>query len=683
MLTWHRAPGTPPPDRRAAIASALVDLALQPGVRYRAAADGSAWTERQTTASGASLGNAVYDGAPVTTMAVGGTTYVRLPGSTPDSADDRDGPDDSDDSDGTGTGAGSDLAGQWVAGATRDTDSPDAPEAGQSPSVFANLLLKALADSATTLSDEDTAPAAAGGAPALSAHTPQGTLYVSKARPHRLLAFVPRASDGPASDSPATGGSASNGPATGGPASGGPATGGPASDNPATGGPASSGPTTGGPATGGSATGGSATGRTLAAVARSGPRGLLTVTEPAALRTGVDAAAAGAAAFTVAPLSRTESAALAGRIRERVPELRTALDAGVSARVRTEPALRCAASGCVVTSHISGVTPSAEARRRIRGGRVTVRLTATVRLDGRAAGTCSATGRLPLDAPGDVTCTDAEAGPLFASVEAAKRREAGARARISGAPEPYSVHATADTVVRVLAEVDTSALEQAQRRDEEQLAQAPSPAESAARAASAPSGDRNADRPLDCAHRMPKGAVRSGKGWILNTAGANGRTETGEACLKEPPNNSDSAPGAPKEKKPDPVGYPEARAEVLRLGLAPEQKLSRCHIIAARFGGSNKLKTNLSPCGQLLANNSGLGMSHFEIEVAGDIAKEPDGSVRYLVEPVFRAPDSSIPRWFSMIAVFYSPAGIPEHVLSRTVPNWVDGGPAGVTNIGN
>ncbi|NMO32881.1 hypothetical protein HG826_04630 [Streptomyces sp. GMY01] len=306
-----------------------------------------------------------------------------------------------------------------------------------------------------------------------------------------------------------------------------------------------------------------------------------------------------------------------------------------------------------------------------------------MRLDGRAAGTCSATGRLPLDTPGDITCTDAEAGPLFASVEAAKRREAEARARISGAPEPYSVHATADTVVRVLAEVDTSALEQAQRRDEDQLAQAPSPAESAARAASAPSGDRDADRPLDCARRMPKGAVRSGKGWILNTAGANGRTETGEACLKEPPNNSDSAPGAPKEKKPDPVGYPEARAEVLRLGLAPEQKLSRCHIIAARFGGSNKLKTNLSPCGQLLANNSGLGMSHFEIEVAGDIAKEPDGSVRYLVEPVFRAPDSSIPRWFSMIAVFYSPAGIPEHVLSRTVPNWVDGGPAGVTNIGN
>ncbi|MEV7125654.1 DNA/RNA non-specific endonuclease [Streptomyces sp. NPDC093260] len=623
MLTWHRAPGSPPPDRRAAIASALVDLALQPGVRYRAAADGSAWTERRTTASGASLGDAVYDGAPVTTMAVGGTTYVRLPGSAPDSAD---GPDDLDGT-GTGTGAGSGLAGQWVAGAVRDTDSPDAPEAGQSPSVFANLLLKALADSATTLSDEDTAPASAGGVPALSAHTPQGDLYVSKARPHRVLAFVPRASDGSTA--------------------------------------------------GGSASGGPATGRTRAAVARTGPRTAFAVTAPAAARTRADAASAGAAAFTLAPLSRTESAALAGRIRERVPELRTALDAGVSARVRTEPALRCAASGCVVTSHISGVTPSAEARRRIRGGRVTVRLTATVRLDGRAAGTCSATGRLPLDAPGDVACTDAAAGPLFASVEAAKRREAEARARISGAPEPYSVRATADTVVRVLAEVDTSALEQAQRRDEEQLAQAPSPAESAARAASAPSGDRDADRPLDCARRMPKGAVRSGEGWILNTAGANGRTETGEACLKKPAKN-----GAAK-RKPDPYGYAEAKAAVRRLGLDPEYHLARCHIIAARFGGSNKLKTNLSPCGQLLGNNSGLGMSHFETEVAADIAREPDGSVRYLVEPVFRAPDSSIPRWFSMVAVFYSPAGVPEHVLARTVPNWVDGGPGGVTNIGN
>ncbi|WP_181796701.1 DNA/RNA non-specific endonuclease [Streptomyces sp. WELS2] len=309
--------------------------------------------------------------------------------------------------------------------------------------------------------------------------------------------------------------------------------------------------------------------------------------------------------------------------------------------------------------------------------KATVRLTATVRLDGRAAGTCSATGLLPLDGSGDVTCTDAEAGPLFVSVEAAKRREAEARARISGAPEPYNVHATAETVVRVLAEVDTSALEQAQRRDEEQLAQAPSLAESAARADSAPTGEQDADRPLDCAHRIPKGALRSGKGWVLNTAGANGRTETGQACLKKPAKNKAA------KRKPNPYGYAEAKAVVRRLGLDPGYHLARCHIIAARFGGSNRLKKNFSPCGQLLANNSGLGMSNFEIEVAANIAKEPDGSVRYLVEPVFRAPDSSIPRWFSMIAVFYSPSGIPEHVLARTVPNWVEGGPGGVTNIGN
>lgn len=123
-----------------------------------------------------------------------------------------------------------------------------------------------------------------------------------------------------------------------------------------------------------------------------------------------------------------------------------------------------------------------------------------------------------------------------------------------------------------------------------------------------------------------------------------------------------------------------ARATVRRLGENPDETLSRCHIIAARLGGSNKLKSNFSPCGQLITNNGPIGMSGFEIEVAKEIAQHPDWTARY--EPFFGSADSSIPKGYVMPAVFHTFTGTEIHALSRTPLNVVDTD-RGLVNMGN
>ncbi|ARF59787.1 hypothetical protein B1H19_30185 [Streptomyces gilvosporeus] len=296
-------------------------------------------------------------------------------------------------------------------------------------------------------------------------------------------------------------------------------------------------------------------------------------------------------------------------------------------------------------------------------------------IEGQQAGTCTATKELPLESAGDIACADADAGPVFAEQEALKKQEAEAGSPAQGGGRvSYVIHAVADTSVRVLGQVDVAALEQAQQDEEQLTDEAPAPADVADRTAPTRNGDE--DTPRDCTRPLPAHAVRNGDGWILNTLGAKGRSQTGQACLKNPPNNSSD------ERKADPTGWSEAQAQVRSLGLNPEHDLARCHIIAARFGGSNTLAANLSPCGQRVTNNGALGMSAFEREVATALAQQPGCSIRYLVEPFFGSADSSIPKGFVMIAIRYSPTGTANHVISRSVLNVVEAG-GGLTNIGN
>jgi hypothetical protein len=618
LLTWHGS-GRQHPDGRAPFAAALVDLALQPGVGYRPAGAGATWSSSRATATGEALGETTVDGTSVTTLNVGGTTYAKMPGAPS--------------SDAAGTGGGSDLASKWVTGAAKDpgTSTDRTPEAGQSPATLANLLLAALDSDATVLPGDHPATRYVNGVPAIEATTPQGDLYVSSASPHRLLEFVPNGSGGISTTS-----------------------------------------TTDTSGTSGAAP----TGRqaALRAPLPPGPAAAPTAAPAGAARTALDtpATATTADAFTVSYLTAAENSTLRKEIRADTAELADAVDAGVSAKVIDQPELSCSAAGCDVDIHITSLTPTSEARRRITSGRVTVQLSATVTVEGEAAGNCTATAQMPLDSAGEISCHDTGAGPVYAAREAQKKQQAQAQAEATGAPVPYDVHSLADATTLVLAQVDTAALEQTQQ-EERQLDAAPSPADVAAHEALT---DDDPDAAEDCTRSRPSGAKPNGAGWILNTTGHAGRSETGQACLKDPPSNSG------KEKKANPFGWYEARVAVRRLGLNPDEDLARCHIVAARFGGSNKLKANLSPCGQRVSNNGALGMSGFETEVAGVLARQPDGTVRYLVEPFYAAADSSIPKGFVMIAVCYTPAGVPREAISRTVLNVVEAG-GGLTDIGN
>lgn len=125
---------TPQVDGRAPFAAALVDLALQPAVRYRWSADGSDQSELSVTAAGEALGSTLVNGTSAATLRVGGTTYSL-----------------------GGVDGQPDLAGTWVAGAApAETAGGDtAPQVGQTPVTLANLLLQALDSDQTTLPSPD------------------------------------------------------------------------------------------------------------------------------------------------------------------------------------------------------------------------------------------------------------------------------------------------------------------------------------------------------------------------------------------------------------------------------------------------------------------------------------------------------------------------------------------------
>ncbi|MFJ1756493.1 hypothetical protein [Kitasatospora sp. NPDC088134] len=390
--------------------------------------------------------------------------------------------------------------------------------------------------------------------------------------------------------------------------------------------------------------------------------------EPAALRSGpalpaaLPALATAPQAFTIAPLDEPAARTVRADIRSRAQELSRAVDAGVSARLDAEPALDCSASGCTVSSRITAITPNRQAAARIRDGRVNVEFTAAVTVEGRPAGTCSATATMSVSAPRPVQCADTAAGPVVARQLDTARRAAEAQARATGRSVPYTVHTQADTTLQVLASVDTTALTRA-LADEDALGSAPSPYADIADQA-APRG--TSDDPKGCLRLKPPGAARSGDGWLLNTTKDTGpfrRTAIGKACLKNPPKT-------PKSPLPDPPGYDQAKNKLNLINANPATQLARCHTLAGRFGGPNKVE-NLSPCGQRLSNNNTNeeSMGRFETMVATRVTAVPTGTVYYIVEPLYRSATSSIPLGYYMTAVFYDPAGIPVRAPHLLVAN--------------
>ncbi|MEU4597541.1 Hint domain-containing protein [Nocardia sp. NPDC023988] len=111
-------------------------------------------------------------------------------------------------------------------------------------------------------------------------------------------------------------------------------------------------------------------------------------------------------------------------------------------------ALTCSTAGCSVRQPFTGrITRSDRARVT---GTATVTLTATISVEGRHGGRCSASGSFPLETNGfngELTCTAPEAGAVFAAVSAEKQAAAERQAQAERRTVNYETRFAADTEV--------------------------------------------------------------------------------------------------------------------------------------------------------------------------------------------------------------------------------------------
>ncbi|NKX89873.1 hypothetical protein [Nocardia coubleae] len=109
-------------------------------------------------------------------------------------------------------------------------------------------------------------------------------------------------------------------------------------------------------------------------------------------------------------------------------------------------ALTCSTAGCTVRQPFTGrITRSDRARVT---GTATVTLTATVSVEGRHGGRCSASGSFPFDTTGfdgELTCSAPEAGAVFAAVNAEKQAAAERQAQAERRNVSYETRFEADT----------------------------------------------------------------------------------------------------------------------------------------------------------------------------------------------------------------------------------------------
>ncbi|XVV07515.1 polymorphic toxin-type HINT domain-containing protein [Actinosynnema sp. CA-248983] len=191
-------------------------------------------------------------------------------------------------------------------------------------------------------------------------------------------------------------------------------------------------------------------------VAREKPYRVLRL-EPAKIPSGAGGAQASPQdpeGVDLSPLADTEAERMFDTLAERTGQLAEAVDAGVNFALTADGALNCSAAGCQVTENFTG-TLTTDARTRITGGQVTATMTATVTIDGRSAGGCvSAPATLPLtgtSVSGSLSCHAAQAGPVFAAVEAEYRARAQAQAGSTGGTVTLRFFSRAQARIEALA----------------------------------------------------------------------------------------------------------------------------------------------------------------------------------------------------------------------------------------
>ncbi|MER7791190.1 toxin C-terminal domain-containing protein [Streptomyces sp. NPDC097640] len=151
-------------------------------------------------------------------------------------------------------------------------------------------------------------------------------------------------------------------------------------------------------------------------------------------------------------------------LEKRTKELNKATDSGISLTLSGSGSVKCGSGGCTAGQSFTGqITTSA--RSRLTDGKVTAVMNASFTIDGKSAGGCtSRQGTFSLSGTsvsGNLSCSNAGAGPTFASIEAQKKAEARARSRANGGrPVQYRIPYTASTLVtaRALATLEVKRL---------------------------------------------------------------------------------------------------------------------------------------------------------------------------------------------------------------------------------
>ncbi|MFE0025025.1 polymorphic toxin-type HINT domain-containing protein [Amycolatopsis sp. NPDC059021] len=390
LTTWLAWPS--PEANRAPFEQALANLAAARGVHYTSELGGMKW-DITTTAFGERFGTFGRPGSAAgdqDLLAVEGKVYTK-------SQRDKDkGP-----------------LGKWRTGEAGETGLYRPMLDRFAPPYLLAARLSAALDDQRDLPSPDDADLPGldvAGVPALRADTTQGTLYVAKNAPYRVLRLVP-AGEGRQPGLPGL---------------------------------------TGPPSLPRRSSIPDWPGGTSAPPVPSGPH-----TAPAAFRPAAQQGAAGSGGIDVSPVAADQADRMYDTLADNTQQLAGAVDASIDFSVAGNGTMNCGPGGCTVQASFTG-TLSADAKTRITGGQVTATMTATVSINGRPAGGCaSPPGVFPITGntvAGQLSCADPEAGAVFTAVESQLKAQAQAESRASGGrPVPYTITGTGQAEVSAMA----------------------------------------------------------------------------------------------------------------------------------------------------------------------------------------------------------------------------------------
>src|SRR5512139_205525 len=409
-VAWVAWPHDDDRKNRAPFEQAVTALAAAQGIRYAGSLNGSVRWEMRVAAGGEAAGQFTVFGNRMEFMTVGGKMYVKSPlGSLPGMS---------------GRPAAAAYKDKWVTGGPSSCLASIAGQ-GMTPAALAGQLRGELAATKKIAPPGKTAYTI-NGVSALKAATPHLDLYVSKAKPHRVLRQVPARAGSvkvpalpnlPSLPSPPARPSFPSLPAQ------------PNGFH-------------------GAFTPGVAPARFDAA-------------SPAIVLGGgrVAPGPAGTGETDLSPMSPPDVAGLYDDLISNAGRLTDAVDASINFSLKGSATLNCSGGGCRVGVVVNGDATSSDPKAKVVGGRANAVLTATINVEGRPAGGCTSRGTLSVPGTGSMSCTSPSAGAAWQQSFAQARARAQAQARATpGVRIPYGVSAHGMAYVHAVAAVNVQKL---------------------------------------------------------------------------------------------------------------------------------------------------------------------------------------------------------------------------------